>query len=161
MEIETTQTEKRPVPGFPKYFATKDGEIYGPRNPNQPLVPTRMPNGYYRVRLGSKTQHYVHRIILLTFVGPPPKRKQLGRHLNGDPSKNYLGNLAWGSGADNAADRVLQGRAKWSVAEIREMRRLRKQDPKKWTYRALSEKFNTDRGTMWRVLTYRFFPTIE
>jgi hypothetical protein len=42
--------------------------------------------------------------VLLAFVGPRPDGA-LGRHLNDRPADNRVENLAWGSYADNAADR--------------------------------------------------------
>jgi hypothetical protein len=52
----------------------------------------------------------VARLMLLTFVGPPPTGKNCARHLDDDSTHNLLGNLAWGSVQDNAVDRQLNGK---------------------------------------------------
>jgi hypothetical protein len=49
------------------------------------------------------------RLILLAFVGPPPKGCYLARHLNDDRENNNLENLAWGTDQDNHDDAVKNG----------------------------------------------------
>ena len=68
----------------------------------------------YTTPSGHKTVHiarewiYVHRVVLLAFVGPASDYS-LGRvearHLNGKPADNSLTNLAWGTVKENRADR--------------------------------------------------------
>ena len=53
-------------------------------------------------------QHLVHRLVLEAFVGPRPDNCE-ARHLDGDPSNNRLDNLAWGTKAENEADKVKHG----------------------------------------------------
>lgn len=63
-------------------------------------------NGY-AVIAGGET---LHRIICTTFNGAQPFKGAQVRHLDGNPSNNSAGNLAWGSAGDNAADRIAHGR---------------------------------------------------
>jgi hypothetical protein len=73
-----------------------------------------------RISLGGKTDKgyllchprkgldvLVHRAVLNTFLGPQPEMQ--ARHLNGVKSDNRLRNLAWGTNAENQADRVIHG----------------------------------------------------
>lgn len=69
--------------------------------------------GYSRVELsrcGLPRKWFVHRLVLVAFVGVCPAGLQC-RHLDGDPSNNRLSNLQWGSATENAADRVRHGTA--------------------------------------------------
>lgn len=54
------------------------------------------------------TTKLVHMLVLETFVGPKPPDKE-ARHLDGVKSNNALSNLAWGTHAENYADRVRHG----------------------------------------------------
>lgn len=55
-----------------------------------------------------KKQYLVHRLVLEAFVGPRPDNCE-ARHLDGDPSNNRLDNLAWGTKAENEADKIKHG----------------------------------------------------
>lgn len=51
----------------------------------------------------------VHRLVLLSFVGEPPRGQQFGLHENDVPWDNRLANLRWGSGSENGYDAVRNG----------------------------------------------------
>jgi hypothetical protein len=55
-------------------------------------------------RNGITTTYQVHKVVLLAFTGPCPGGLQV-RHLNGIPGDNRLENLAYGTPAENMADR--------------------------------------------------------
>jgi hypothetical protein len=76
---------------------------------------------------------YVHRAVLLAFIGPPADSEHEARHLDGNPAHNHLSNLAWGSPVENAADKRRHGTqpkgernatAKLTEAQVREIRAL-------------------------------------
>jgi hypothetical protein len=65
------------------------------------------PSGHKTVSI-ARTWVYVHRIVLLSFVGAASSYaagRVEARHLNGDPEDNRLTNLAWGTVKENRADR--------------------------------------------------------
>lgn len=66
--------------------------------------------GYRYVRL-SRRMRRVHRLVAEAFFGPS---ELLVRHLDGDPSNNSIGNLRYGTPADNAADRIRHGRTTYA-----------------------------------------------
>jgi hypothetical protein len=59
--------------------------------------------GHLNVSLGAANTQLVHRLVLLTFVGPPDNGREC-LHINGIPSDNRLENLRWGSRHENRAD---------------------------------------------------------
>lgn len=63
----------------------------------------------FLVRPGARQLCYVHRLVLLTFVGRPPE-KHVACHFDGNRTNNHLSNLRWGSETDNAFDKVRHGR---------------------------------------------------
>jgi hypothetical protein len=64
---------------------------------------------YKRVLLRNPDkQRLVHQLVLEAFAGPRPENCQV-RHLDGDPSNNKLDNLAWGTKAENEADKIKHG----------------------------------------------------
>lgn len=90
-----------------------------------------LPSKRLQTSLCWRKQHFVHRLVLLAFVGPPEAGQEC-RHLDGDPTNNKLGNLKWGTKSENMADRDLHGmtarggrngRAKLSMEAVLEIRR--------------------------------------
>jgi len=97
-------------------------------------------------------QHQVHILVLTAFGGPRNGRQT--NHKNGIRDDNRLENIEWVTQAENNlhAFRVLgrapvikrgeeSGKAKLTNNKVIEMRRLRKQDPKMWTFERLARKF--------------------
>ena len=118
--------EWRPIPSVPGYSASSLGSIrrdapvvvYGKvqRIPDgSPLTP-RLVNkrsGHWGVTLslGGVAQHrLVHRLVAEAFIGAAPDGHPFVCHIDGDPSNNRPGNLRWGNGTTNAADRTRHGR---------------------------------------------------
>jgi hypothetical protein len=97
----------------------------------------RAAKGYLSVHLfrevGKPERRFVHQLVLLVFVGPPPEG-QVARHLNDIRTDNRLENLAYGSKQENAADAIRNGlhrigaarpNARLSDDDVRAIRRLR------------------------------------
>jgi hypothetical protein len=68
-------------------------------------------SGHVRVELcrnGKSTSVLVNRLVLSTFVGPPPDGEE-SCHENGDPADNRAANLYWGTRSNNMRDKVRHG----------------------------------------------------
>lgn len=72
------------------------------------MTPQRHNKGYRKVSL-SGTNYFIHRLVLLTFIGPAPADKPQTRHLDGDPTNNRLTNLRWACQAENEDDKRYSG----------------------------------------------------
>lgn len=103
------------------------------------------PNGgYQRYRLsreGKTKTVLVHRLMAQVFL-PNPLGLPVVRHLDDDRSNNTLGNLAWGTHAENTADAVRNGR--W--LNRGEFRRTCKAGLHDWVPENIRSSWNTDRG---------------
>lgn len=55
-----------------------------------------------------RVKRFVHHLMLEAFVGPREPGQEC-RHLDGDPSNNRPDNLAWGTHAENEADKRQHG----------------------------------------------------
>lgn len=102
----------RAIPGASGYLISADGRVFSTRRgPPRELAtfdrrrPSGAPSGYRSVQLGRGRVAYVHRLVLLAFVGEPPTDDAQACHGNGDAADNRLENLRWGTVADNTADR--------------------------------------------------------
>lgn len=122
--------EWREVPGWPGFHVTADGRMRGPSG--RELRPMKRSSGHLFVTRGIKsTKLYVHRAVLLAFVGPCPEGQE-GRHLNGSPGDNRLENLAWGTVIQQREDDKRNGVflrrralvAKMTAPRIRAIRRF-------------------------------------
>jgi hypothetical protein len=111
-----SEEEWRWIPGWEGlYKASSWGRVKSmPRRtkhqlrPGKILAPGLLPTGYANVNLsrnGRPKTHYVHRLVLEAFRGPPPEGMAECLHRDGDPMNNNIGNLAWGTPKDNARDR--------------------------------------------------------
>lgn len=107
----------KPIPGFPGYYATSDGDVLSSLTGSYVKIAKRMHKGYLRVNIRLKLGRgrkvvrpmEVHRLILSAFSGPPPSKEHQCRHLDGDPLNNSSQNLCWGTPAENMADQRRHG----------------------------------------------------
>lgn len=113
----TEQERWVPVPGFDNYEVSDRGRVrsfklyWGSRGPRMLTLSTRK-DGYLVCGLVADRHHvtgWVHRLVLLAFVGPRP-HGMVVRHLDGDKANNALSNLAYGTYSENEFDKVAQGR---------------------------------------------------
>lgn len=90
-------------------------------------------NGYRAVSLagpGGVFTRKVHRLVLEAFDGPCSVDKPEARHLDGDTQNNVVSNLAWGTRAENEADKRRHGTAcgprpvKLTPLDVRHMREI-------------------------------------
>jgi len=115
----------KPIPISPNsdYMAGSDGRIYSRtkyagfgvkvKTDWYPLVGYENNKGYRIVSMchkSKKVSAQVHRLICMAFHGTPQTKTLQVRHLDGNPSNNTPENLAWGTQAQNWADRKLHGR---------------------------------------------------
>ena len=95
---------------------------WGPTKRLGCMLAIKPANGrYLKVSLckdGVLTQHQVHRLVLLAFVGEPPKGFVCD-HIDCDIRNNNLTNLRWLSSADNARRRASTKLSKELVINIK------------------------------------------
>lgn len=77
------------------------------------LLAIRLDGYGYRVVTINGRPYRVHRLMCEAFVGPPPFEGAVARHLNDVKTDNEISNLAWGTNADNHADAVRNGTARY------------------------------------------------
>ncbi len=99
----------RTIPGHPNYQVSNIGRTRNGRN-FRVLKLRYLPNGYVQSTLGKGYTKYVHRLVLLAFVGPCPPGKECA-HDDGVKTNNKLGNLAWKTKSANAIDKRRHGTA--------------------------------------------------
>lgn len=73
-----------------------------------PLVEPCVVNGYRKVYVGNRNE-YVHRLVLVAFVGEPFAGAVAAHGGTGNRGDNRLSSLRWATRAENAADRWEQG----------------------------------------------------
>jgi hypothetical protein len=111
----------RPIAGLPGYEVSSFGQVRSlPRTVQRKdgrsapvrggiLRPTLLRVGYLALNFGG-TMRYVHHLVCEAFHGPCPEGMER-RHLNGNPTCNWARNLAYGTSAENHADKRRHGRA--------------------------------------------------
>ena len=126
----STTIEWRDIPGWPRCRVSSSGTVRGPSG--RALKSQTADSGHLYVWPIRGKKLFVHRAVLLAFVGPCPPGKE-SRHLDGIPSHNHLGNLLWGTRQEQRADErrhgtrcigEKSGTAKLSESDVREIREL-------------------------------------
>ncbi|WCE04457.1 HNH endonuclease [Pseudoxanthomonas sp. JBR18] len=126
----------RPVSGFPGYFVTDAGQIVSCRGGTPRLLVWSIKStGYPAVslcRLGDTLTKSVHSLVADAFLGPRPEG-YVCRHLDGNPQNPSVNNLAYGTPAENEADKERHGRrvrgeqvhgSRLTAADVAEIRDL-------------------------------------
>lgn len=113
MLLNESESEKwRPVPNFEDYYEISTEGRIKRIDSGKILIPITIGKGYKSVTLccpGFQKREYVHRLVLLTFIGPPPGGKNDGAHWDGDRANNKLNNLRWASRKENVDDMKRHG----------------------------------------------------
>lgn len=128
-EVADLKEEVLPIPGYDGYYASNLGTILtAKRGETKPMSPDEGEAGHLRVQLhregaGKRGDRLlVHRLILETFIGPPPTPDAQACHRDGNPRNNALPNLRWGTQAENWVDRKRHGNAQsWSRLTLQEV----------------------------------------
>lgn len=117
---------------------------------------------YLAIGVGErKTTTHVHRLMAETWFGPAPFAGAVVRHLDGDRFNNRLGNLAWGTPAENAMDQIRHGtsprgerngQARLTRQAVGQMRRMRADG---LTFKEIAEEFGVAPMTAHRAVTGR------
>jgi hypothetical protein len=108
-ELLEPNEKARRVPLDGRYWVTDQGRVIsGARGEPQLATVHEKANGYLYVGLGQSKREYVHRLVLLAFVGDPESGEEC-RHLNGDRTDNRLTNLEWGTRKRNNLDKRRHG----------------------------------------------------
>jgi hypothetical protein len=168
-----TKTETwKPIPGYEGLYECSDrGQVRSldrqvrakggstKLSPGMVLSQGRSTTGYYSVSLckaGVIRQYGVHRLVLLTFVGPPPGRAD-ACHNNGRRTDNRLVNLRWDTHNKNMRDKIKHGTqprgethgcSKLNESQVREILAL----GKNLYQHQIAEKFGVSQTAIWRIL---------
>lgn len=124
---ETQPTvQYREIPGYPGYRVGDDGSVWSCLERHYPkgkfgqgvqwrpgskwmrMKPVTNKNGGHHHVLVRGRHIFIHRLILLAFVGPCPEGMECC-HNDGDPTNNRLDNLRWDSPKNNKRDSILHG----------------------------------------------------
>lgn len=109
------QEQWKPVVGHAGYEVSDHGRVrsmvngrWGIGRSFVVLTPSFTRAGYAKVNLRGRRQRYVHRLVLEAFVGPCPEGMECLHGPNGT-TDNSLGNIRWGTRAENQRDKKRDG----------------------------------------------------
>lgn len=99
----------RQIPGHPMYSITPCGQVWSHYINRFIKLTVRKGSGYRRVGLiiGSPKKYkyyYVHQLVMLTYIGPPPVGCEID-HIDLDTGNNNLDNLRYVSHRENLKTR--------------------------------------------------------
>jgi len=123
------------IPNFSDYGCDEEGNVWSFKQTKGLPIPhkitPRIRLGYGRVALlkDGKSKYFdVHRLMALTFLGPPPTPKSRVLHWDDVRLNNRLSNLRWGNHSENLQDARRNGKTlampnrKLTPDQIREIR---------------------------------------
>lgn len=118
----------RQVPQFPEYEVSSLGRVRIIRSGKIVRI-CRTTDGYSRVSLSNaegRTTFRMHRLILMTFVGPRPTG-MCGCHHDRNRQNNAISNLRWDTFSNNNAEKIRHGTARAQPRKLKaeDVRRIR------------------------------------
>ena len=156
-KIEWTNETWNPIPSWPMYEVTANGEIRNRRT--KKLIKLRkhenMGHLYFTPKRGKKC--YVHRAVLESLVGVCPSGMEC-RHLDGNPQNNHVSNLAWGTRYENAQDTKKHGKkpkgqnAPFSRFTQEQVKKIRDASGNGLTSRELGKLFSVSHTTIQKIV---------
>ena len=92
-----------------RYSVSNYGRVSGIKG--QVITPYPQTNGYLRVGIcspgGTVKTEYVHRMVAIAFIGPPPTADHQIDHIDHNRANNNVTNLRWMTKQDNLARRLI------------------------------------------------------
>ncbi len=155
-----------PITGYPDYEISNLGRVCNVSGKilSDDRCAASSKKRYLKVRLYKDkvgANFNVHTLMLLTFVGPPPERLSVARHLDDNELNCRLYNLAWGTRQDNADDMRRNGTGKPCMGESNGQSTLTKSDVAlirqlyesgEFTQRRLAARFGVTQSHISRIL---------
>lgn len=174
--------EYRLLKDYPGYAIGSDGTVWSCRRNGRWgafysawRIKKPFPNakGYLVAQIryadGRHSNNYVHKLVLLAFVGPRPEGMEC-RHKDGNNQNNTLSNLEWNTPEVNKHDRILHGsnvrcgahgtrnpKARFTDDQIREMRKLKATH----TYYELGEMFGCDYRYVFKIVKRKYWKGVD
>ena len=102
----------KPIKNFPMYRVHDDGKVESFYSGEWNEIGGKPRNDGYRVvnlRGKSHRRAYVHQVVAESFHGERPSPNHCVRHLDGNSRNNSANNIAWGTYAENEADKKCHG----------------------------------------------------
>jgi hypothetical protein len=106
-----------PIPEFPGYYATEDGNIYSKKT-HRFIKQSKTRDGYFKVSLfreGKDSTQEVHRLVAAAYLGPARGRYVL--HGPAGKEDNSISNLRYGTHDENMQDKYAFGATAWEWPE--------------------------------------------
>lgn len=165
-----TEEEWRDVPSYKGYYlASSFGQVWSVKSSK--LLKSGFVSGYPMVVLckdGAHKDFYVHRLVLLAFVGPPPKGHECN-HKNGTKTDNRPENLEWVLPSENIKHSIeVLGHsrtgsdgpgAKLTEDDVREIRRLYKTG--KWNQYELANIFGVSQPAVSNIVRRTAWASVQ
>lgn len=160
------------IPNFEMYECSIDGKVRRRVDGGSPIAKAGRllkpsVGRYLRYALcvqGKMSWETAHRLVLLTFVGPPPTERHQGAHIDGNRYNNRLSNLRWALPKENSADRIRHGtqvsgsdhpNTRLSKIQIRAIRQLGEMG---FSHKLISDAVGVGESSIGRIIrneTYR------
>jgi len=167
--------------GYPKYRVGDDGSVWSYRSMDvkgqgriwrwRPIKATPGTWGHLIVSLcrdGKVTNYFIHRLVLLAFVGPCPPGMMARHFPDRDPTNNSLGNLSWATALVNQRDRDIhdthnRGRANTWTSKLThpQVRKARKLKAGGWTYKQIANFFKISYHLAYMVASGRSYTAVK
>lgn len=124
----------RAIPGWEGLYSTSDdGRVYSHRAARflNPSMSRGQRYLFVHLRNGNEDSHYsVHRLVALTWLGPPPSNRHQVNHRDGNRQNNSSSNLEWCTPSENVAHAWKIGLTKFTETKLAQARAAAKASQK-------------------------------
>jgi hypothetical protein len=147
------------IKGFPQYLVTSLGRVISLHSGKARLMKPRPHQGGYKLvtlsDCGRQVTSTIHRVVATAFI-PNPDGLPIVRHIDGNRANNAAANLAWGTYADNEADKIGHGTRRYGTSRMKLNSNARAQAlamAENGTPRSeIATRFGVDRSTITRLV---------
>lgn len=167
------ETIWKKIPGFSRYDVSSDGFLrsnnYKNSGKTKTLKPAWGPDGYSQTMLQDDKGEYhsskIHSIVCLTFFGPRERGQEVN-HKDGNKANNSIDNLEYCTRKENVQHAFdmglikpkvgsLNGMAKLTENQVREIRETAKRNGRYYGRKILAKKYGVCECTIKEIVTRR------